>query len=80
MESENSNTMSLGGSLWRFGVMLAVSFGIGFGGIRSGVLNAQQSVACEQRSKIKLHLKTSRAKSCFGRSLGYEPKVVHYII
>jgi len=38
--------MSLGGSLWRFGVMLAVSFGIGFGGIRSGVLNAQQSVAC----------------------------------
>ena len=32
--------------LWRFGVMLAVAFGVGFGGICSGALDSTQGIAC----------------------------------
>ena len=46
MESESSMKMSLGGMLWRFGVMIAAACGVGFAGTMSGALNVTQSIAC----------------------------------
>ncbi len=46
MESESSMKMSLGGMIWRFGVMVAAACGVGFAGVASGALNVTQSIAC----------------------------------
>ncbi len=47
MESEGSYVkMPLCGMLWRFGVMIAAACCVGFGGVASGALNVNQSIAC----------------------------------
>lgn len=47
MESEGSYVkMPLCGMLWRFGVMIAAACCVGFGGVASGALNLNQSIAC----------------------------------
>ena len=46
MEGESSMKMSLGGMIWRFGVMIGAASCVGFAGVATKALTLTQSIAC----------------------------------